>query len=132
MNAQAKLTQEGRITVALTRLGAARRERLDSEDYAAFVGGLLEFPVDDVERVCEELGRIAPEEYQPRFPPLHVIREQCYRILEQRRAKRLALKPANLDELYPPIAPERMAELRRNFEAQLRRHSMSVVKASGR
>jgi hypothetical protein len=132
MQAQTKLTQEGRITVALTRLGAARRERLDTADFDAFVAGLIEFPVDDVERVCAELGRIAPEEFQPRFPPLHILREQCFRLAEHRRAKKLALKPANLDQLYPPMSPERMAELRREIEAGVRRHSMGLAKRESR
>lgn len=118
---------EARITKALTLLGAARRERLDKADYEAFVLGLTEFKAEIVERVCDELGRIQPDEFQPKFPPLYVIRRECFKAKnyadEREREKRERLNPSPVFR-EKPIAPEKLANFRRDVEALLKRKVM--------
>lgn len=111
-----------RVTKALTLLGSARRERLDKADYEAFVAGLSEFPVAIVERICREFGNIAPPEYGPRFPPLHTLREACHKAVEHERERRLALQaPVNTEDR---IAPEKLANFRRDVEELIQRKAM--------
>lgn len=106
------------------RLSSARREKLSPEDYDVFCDGLQEFEARVVEQVCEELGRIAPDEYSPRFPELHVIRSRCLLVLKF-EAEREALKHrpiARLEE--PPISPEKWAEFKDRVAEAVRRKSM--------
>lgn len=125
MDAKLQAVHEARISKALALLGSRRREKLDKLDIEAFVDGLKEFKADVIEHVCDELGRIAPEDYQPRFPLLSTIRELCHRRIELERERRLALRAAPLEATYgPPLSPEKMAEIRREVEAGVRRHRM--------
>lgn len=123
MSARSKAELEIQLATALGRLASARRESLSKEDYAVFADGLREFPLEDVMRVCDDLGRIAPEEYQPRFPPLHVIRAECFRVM-QHRSERKMLTHAELSELYPPLPPERVTEILRRFREVLSEKAM--------
>ena len=99
-----------RTTKALIKLSAARREKLDKVDFETFIEGLAEFDPAIVEQVCGDFGRIAPEEYQPRFPPLYMLRESCIRVQAVAR-ERLALKSAK---------PERPADLTEGQRKHLR------------
>ena len=99
-----------RLTRAVMRLSSARREKLEKVDFETFVEGLADLPVDIVEQVCLDFGRIAPEEYQPRFPPLYMLRESCIRAQAVAR-ERLALKSAK---------PERPADLTEGQRKHLR------------
>lgn len=124
MDAKAQAHHEARITRALMKLGAARREKLDKLDFEAYVDGLKEFPAEAVEHVCDELGRIAPEEFQPRFPALYVVRERCFQRLSATSAKRALLTAAPIDERFPPLSPEKREEILAKFRAVLRRRTM--------
>ena len=124
MDAKARLAHDAQVTRALMKLGAARREKLDKLDYEAYVEGLSGFSAEIVTRVCLELGYIAPEEFQPRFPPLYVIREQCLKATERSREARKALKAADLEDRFPPLAPDKWAEIREKFKAVLGRKVM--------
>lgn len=112
------------ITRALMRLGSARREKLDRVDFEVFVDGLIEFPGDVVAAVCLELGRVAPLEFQPRFPPLFVIRELCHRRITDHARQRHALAAPAVADQFPPISDEKWAEIRAQFESVLRRRTM--------
>lgn len=113
-----KAERETRIHHALVRLAVARREKLAPEDYDVFADGLTQFDPTIVQLVCDDLGRIAPEDYQPRFPPLHVIRTQCFRVQAHREAERTRrLAPPT----EPPLAPEKWDAIRAQFQAVLER-----------
>lgn len=131
MDAKARVAHEARITRALMRLGAARREKLDKVDYEAFVAGLVTFSAEVVERVCESIGRVAPEEFQPRFPLLSTLREACFRDEEQHRVRRAALRAPNPDEEYPPLSEEKWAEIRAKFQEVLSRRAMPGARKAG-
>ena len=120
---KASVETKARLTRALARLAGARREKLERLDFEVFVEGLEQFEARDVETVCDELSRIAPDEFQPRFPPLHVIREACFRRIAGRDSAR-ALTAARVDELYPPLSPEKREALLAQFRAVLRRKVM--------
>jgi hypothetical protein len=111
---------EARLTDALVRLGSARREKLSKEDFDVYADGLRAFPIDVVQRVCLELGHQAPAEFQPRFPPLYVIREACIKAVEAARTRRLMLSAPRQE----PADPERLEQLKRDIAAELRRKSM--------
>lgn len=100
---------------ALTRLSSARREKLSREDYDVFADGLIGCDCDVVARVCEELGREAPGEYEPRFPPLHIILERVRLVLRHQR-ERAEQQRLLTRAVTPPVAPEKLAA----FMAQLR------------
>lgn len=111
---------EAKLTDALLRLGAARREKLSKADFEVFADGLREFPVDVVREVCIELGKVAPIEFQPRFPPLYIIREQCLKVIDARRTRRRILDAPKPD----PIAPEKWEEIQKRFAEAVGRKSM--------
>ncbi len=106
-----------RITKALLKLSAARREKLDKVDFETFVEGLTEFEPDFVEIVCGDFARISPEPYQPRFPALHTLREACHRTADMAR-ERKALKAAK-EERPDPLTDAQWANLRRLFQRSL-------------
>lgn len=124
MDPKVRAAHEADITRALMRLGSARREKLDRVDFEVFVDGLAEFPSDVVTAVCLELGRVAPAEFQPRFPPLSVIRELCHRRVTDRVSHQRALAAPPVSEQFPPISDEKWAEIRKQFETVLRRRTM--------
>ncbi len=124
MDAKSQAQHEARITRALMKLGAARREKLDKLDFETFVDGLREFRAETVEQVCGDFGRIAPEEYQPRFPPLHLLREACHQIVDRLNERR-QLQAAPLEERFPPLSEAKWAEIRQQFDRVLRRRSMA-------
>lgn len=111
--AHSKAEKEARIHNALVRLSSARREKLSAEDYDVFCDGLGEFDARIVEQVCDELGRIAPDEYSPRFPELHVIRARCFLVLKFER-EREALKHERLLPRHrvPLVSAEKLAKFR--------------------
>jgi len=115
---QTDVTRIARITRALMKLSAARREKLDKVDFETFVEGLSEFDPAIVEQVCGDFARIAPEEYQPRFPPLHMLRGACIRAVEMANSRRLALK-ASKDEKPAPLTDGQRAHLRSLFQRSL-------------
>jgi hypothetical protein len=95
---------------------------LSPVDYESYVEGLTQFDVEIVERVCHEIGLVTPDEYQPRFPLLATIREQCFRHEEVERSRVLALKaPMYTDK---PVSPEKWAKFRQEVEARVRRTRM--------
>jgi len=117
-----KAERETRIHHALVRLAAARREKLAPEDYDVFADGLSQFDPTVVQQVCDELGRMAPDEWQPRFPPLFVIRTQCFRVQAHREAERtLRLNPPAKE---PPLPPEKWEAIKAQFQAVLQRKVM--------
>lgn len=103
------------ITNALVRLSSARREKLSKEDFDVYVDGLLPFGGTLAAQVCENLALEAPGEFEPRFPPLYVIRERCQRVVERERERTARLPAAKLDTLYPKLSPEEHRELMRKF-----------------
>jgi hypothetical protein len=111
---------EARLTDALVRLGSARREKLSKEDFDVYADGLRAFPIDVVQRVCLELSHQAPAEFQPRFPPLYVLRERCIKAVEFGRARRLMLSAPKGE----PADPERLEQLKRDIAAEIARKSM--------
>lgn len=117
-----KAEHEAKLVNALTRLSSARREKLEKQDYAVYADSLREFPIDVVIRVCEDLGRIAPAEYQPRFPPLHLIRSECVAILARRNEianeRRLAARKQE------PASPERLEQFLRDVKAAVAKKAM--------
>jgi len=113
----ADANQRARLTRALMRLSSARREKLEKVDFETFVEGLADIPVDIVEQVCADFTRVAPEEFQPRFPPLYTIREACRRV-QAVRAERMALK-APEDEKPAPLTDGQRAHLRSLFQRSL-------------
>lgn len=122
--AHSKAEKEARIHNAIVRLSSARREKLSPEDYDVFCDGLQEFDARVVEQVCEELGRIAPDDFSPRFPELHVIRSRCMLVLRF-EAEREALKHKPIAHLEGPlIAPEKWAEFRARVAEAVRRKAM--------
>lgn len=102
---------EAKLTDALLRLGVARREKLSKADFEVFADGLREFPIDVVRHVCDELGRIAPLEFQPRFPPLYILREECLKRIDATRARRQLLNAPKPE----PIPDEKWQEISRQF-----------------
>lgn len=121
-----KAEHEARVTKALLRLSSARREKLSAIDFEVFVDGLREFDAGIVEQVTEDFGRIAPEEFQPRFPPLHQLREQCFRAREAGQARR-QLREAPISERFPPLAPEKFEEIKARFREVLDRKVMPTA-----
>lgn len=115
------LTQKAAILEALVRLSSARREKLDAVDYATFVDGLVEFAADDVNAVCRHLGLVAPGEYEPRFPPLFVLRQAC---IDRQRARQPKLTAPSLAAQYPPLSDEQRSNLRRLLNRALGRTAM--------
>ncbi len=124
MEPRQKAEHEAAITRAIMRLGSARREKLDKVDFERYADGLRQFSAVIVARVCDELGDVAPQEFQPRFPPLHVIRELCIRAESYEREKRLALKAPDLEARFPPLPPDKWAEIKARFHAVLQRKVM--------
>lgn len=88
-----------------------------------FVDGLREFPVDTVANVCGDLGRISPDEFEPRFPPLYRIRELCFREVEAQNLRRLQLNAPKLTP-FKQADPERLAQFLEDVKAEVRRKSM--------
>lgn len=129
MDAKAQAQHEARITRALMKLGSARREKLDKLDFETYVEGLSEFRSETVEQVCGDYARIAPDDYQPRFPPLHLLREACHRIVERLNEQR-QLQAAPLEDRYPPLSEAKWAEIRQQFDRVLRRRTMPGAKAA--
>lgn len=119
---RSKAELETRLTNALMRLGAARREKLSTADFAVFADGLRDYPIAVVERVCEDVGRRAPDEFQPRFPPLHVLRESCALAVRVSREKQL--NPPRLEEQFPAPSPERSQEFLAKIRAIAQRKVM--------
>jgi hypothetical protein len=124
MDARTQVERDARVTRALMKLSSARREKLDKLDFETYVEGLREFSADVVDVVCGDFARIAPEEYQPRFPPLSAIREGCIRRVQATETKRKALSAPALDAQYPPLSEEKWAEIRARFEEVLGRRTM--------
>jgi len=122
--AHSRAETEARLTDALVRLGSARREKLSKEDFDVYADGLREFPTDVVRLACDELGRTAPEEFQPRFPPLHVIRERCLKAVEANRAKQQLLRAPSREELYPLLPQEKIDEFKRKIQDAIGRKAM--------
>jgi len=123
--AHSKADHEAKLATALAKLGAARREKLSKEDFTVFADGLREFPIETVIRVCDELGRIAPDEFQPRFPPLYVIREHCHTAVAAGKAK-LAMLTAPKPE---PASPERLQRFLDDVKALASRKAMAGERA---
>lgn len=109
------------ILQALVRLGSARREKLDQVDYETFVDGLLEFEAADVAAVCQHYGRLAPREFEPRFPPLFVLRQAC---IDRQRWRQAKLAAPSLADQYPPLSEEKRSHIRQLFDRALGRRSM--------
>lgn len=127
-----KAEHEARITKALLKLSSARREKLTPLDFEVFVVGLASFDASVVEQVCDEFGRIAPDEFQPKFPPLYQLREQCFRTVEAWKERRKALKAAPLEERFPPLSPERFEEIKAMFRQAIGRKEMPQSAAGDR
>ncbi len=113
---QTDVTRLARITKALMKLGAARREKLDKVDFETYVEGMAEFAPEIVEQVCADFARVAPDEFQPRFPPLHLLRETCHKTAERLRERRLALNPAPEPE---PLTDAQWLHLQRLFRQKM-------------
>lgn len=118
-----KSEHTARVTRALLRLSSARREKLSDTDFEVYVDGLREFEAGIVERVCDDYGRISPDEFQPRFPPLYLLREACFKAIEAGKARVMALKEAPLNERFPPLPPEKFEEIKARFRAVLEKKS---------
>ncbi|MDH5244830.1 MAG: hypothetical protein OEW98_00140 [Betaproteobacteria bacterium] len=88
-----------------------------------FVDGLTSYPAAIVARVCETLGYEPPGEYEPRFPPLHVIRARCQQVVDRQREASAVLPAAALDARYPPLDPARHAAIMAQFRALCREKS---------
>lgn len=106
---------------ALTRLGIARREKLAQEDFRVYLDELARVPAAIVTAVCGELGRQEPGEFEPRFPPLHLVLARCHAKQAEARARKALQFP-----VYEPapLAPDKWAEIRAKFQAVLRRRTM--------
>lgn len=117
---RSKAEQIVRITDALTKLGAARREKLAAADFAVYEDGLIEFPIEVVVTVCAELGRTAPADFQPKFPPLHAIREACFSVVERQQQRRKQLTAAKPE----PADPARLQQLLEDCKAEVARKVM--------
>jgi hypothetical protein len=120
--ARAKAEAEVTIHNALTRLGAARRERLSDEDYDVYADGLKQFPAAMVAEVCEQMARKEPEEFGPRYPTLGAIRQACSETLRRRQIQR----EQNTKRLTmgDPVSPEKHAEIMAKFRAVLQGKGM--------
>jgi hypothetical protein len=91
---------------AIVRLASARRETLAEQDLDVFCDGVAEFSGDVVRAACDELGKEAPADFEPRFPPLHVLRLRCRQLVDERRYA--TLKKLPMPKAEPPISAERM------------------------
>jgi hypothetical protein len=102
---------------ALTKLGVLRREKLDAADFKAYLEELAPVPAVVVENVCRQLSREEPGDFEPRYPPLHLVLTRC-RAEQQRAAERKALSapPAVPD----PITPAQWTAIQAQFKAVLR------------
>lgn len=90
-----------------------------------FCDGLREFDPRIVERVCEDVGRVAPEEFEPRFPPLHVLRGRCQVIRryedEQAAARSRPALPAYHQK---PVSPDEWARFKDAVAQVVKRKAM--------
>jgi hypothetical protein len=88
--ARSKASHDAAIATSLSKLGAARRERLSEEDYEVYVEGLREFALEAVQTVCAALAQTTPEDFGPRFPTLGAIRAAIVDHLRRQREAREA------------------------------------------
>jgi hypothetical protein len=65
---------------SLARLSIARQAQLTEEDFQVYLDELGGVSVDALDRACRNLARRAKPEYEPLFPPLSKILEECRRV----------------------------------------------------
>src|SRR5262245_15213879 len=106
---------------AIARLASARREALTKQDFDVYCDGLQWYDPDIVARVCRECETTEPGEYQPRFPPLHVLISKCETYMRQARESKQAKQ---LKEAKPTISNERMIEILAQAKAMSGRKEM--------
>lgn len=122
-----KAEKEVALTNALTRLGAARRERLTTEDMKVYTDGLRAWPIEAVTAVCEDFARKPVEDFAPRFPTLGSLVQGVKDRLDRER-QRKEMSTLRLTEA--PVDPQRFADFKRKvFDELARRRSMPAVPA---
>lgn len=112
--ARSKASHDAAIATSLSRLGAARRERLSEEDYEVYVDGLRAWPLQAIQTVCADFARKPQEEFGPRFPTLGSLVEGIRDHLKREQQRR-EISTRRLPEGRPIDAPK-VEELRRQFD----------------
>jgi hypothetical protein len=96
---------------------------VDKETAAAYLTGVSDVPAWAIERACRDIGFKPRPDYETRWPELGVIRDHATAHLrheaEKRETQRLLAAPP-----ITPVAPEKLAKLRQDVEALIRRKAM--------
>ncbi len=125
MNAQQANRAKAEKLEALTRLGVARRERLDKADFDVYLTELEGIPAMFVIEACRRLSREQPGEYEPRFPSLATLISYCSAVIEEKRRRDTLKLPPRQEER---ASPERIGQLIADIKAALSRHDMNKPK----
>lgn len=113
------MTEAMRKLAALMKLAAARQSPIDELAQQVYLEGLERVPSDIVERACQQLAMRPKNDYEPMFPSLGIVVEECKAVRDHDDSMNAPkqLKEARSADLTRAEAKAWVTKLKRDVES---------------